>query len=88
MGFLKPICDISFFRYSIEGFLQALYGYERSTLDCNVDFCYYKSPQKFLKDMDMNGDRYGTDIVVLCSWIVLLVALFYISLLIRIRKAR
>ncbi|XP_065356937.1 ATP-binding cassette subfamily G member 4 [Calliphora vicina] len=87
-SFLRFLCDISFFRYSLEGFMRALYAYERTYLRCDQHFCYYKNPQKFLEDLGMLGDYYGCDIGALLLWILVLKILFFISLVIRIKKAQ
>ncbi|XP_061389335.1 ATP-binding cassette sub-family G member 4 [Musca vetustissima] len=86
-SYLKILCDISFFRYTIEGLLRALYAYDRPELECNLDFCYYRQPKKFLKDFGMFGDLYGQDVMALCIWIVALMVLFLFSLWVRIKKA-
>ncbi|XP_023304678.2 ATP-binding cassette sub-family G member 4 isoform X1 [Lucilia cuprina] len=86
--FLRFLCDISFFRYSLEGFMRALYAYDRPILNCMEDFCYYKNPAKFLKDLGMSGDFYGCDVGALLIWILVLKILFFISLVIRIKKAQ
>lgn len=86
--FLRPITDWSFFRYTIEGFVQSVYGFNRTNLECHQDFCYYKSPQKYLKDMDMAGDNYKTDLIALLETIALLNILFFLSLVLSVRRAQ
>lgn len=86
-AYLKILCDISFFRYTIEGLLRSLYAYDRPDLECSLEFCYYRHPKKFLKDFGMLGDLYGQDVMALCIWILALMILFLFSLWLRIKKA-
>ncbi|XP_005179747.1 ATP-binding cassette sub-family G member 4 isoform X1 [Musca domestica] len=86
-AYLKILCDISFFRYTIEGLLRSLYAYDRPDLECSLEFCYYRHPKKFLKDFGMFGDLYGQDVMALCIWILALMILFLFSLWLRIKKA-
>uniref|UniRef100_A0A1B0B920 ABC transporter domain-containing protein n=1 Tax=Glossina palpalis gambiensis TaxID=67801 RepID=A0A1B0B920_9MUSC len=85
---LRPLCDLSFFRYTMEAFLRALYAYERPFLKCTDKFCYYKNPSKFLNDYGMSGNLYGIDFCALLLWIAVLNVLFFISLLWRVKKAQ
>lgn len=86
--YLKPLTYVSYFRYSLEGSIQAIFGYNRTELTCSTDFCYYKSTEKFLKDMDMLGDRYGNDVIALIIWIIALQISFYISLIVKVKRAK
>ncbi|EDW77382.2 uncharacterized protein Dwil_GK18117, isoform C [Drosophila willistoni] len=85
--FLRPICDISFFRYIFEGLLRAIYGYNRGELACSEVFCFYHSSEQFLKDFDMLGDHYSWDITVLMGFVLVLLLAFYIALQVSIKRA-
>lgn len=87
-SYLKFLCDMSFFRYTIEGLLRALYGYDRADMKCDIEFCYFRYPKKFLKEFGMIGDKYGQDVMALGIWIVTLMLLFLFSLWIRIKRAQ
>lgn len=57
---------ISYLRYGLEGFVGAIYGLNRNTLECPEDkYCHYKYPTKFLEDIDMKGDQFWNDIICL-----------------------
>ncbi|XP_041451867.1 ATP-binding cassette sub-family G member 4 isoform X2 [Drosophila obscura] len=85
--FLRPICDVSFFRYIFEGLLRAIYGYGRGDLDCHANFCYYRRADQFLMDFGMGGDEFGWDLAVLGVYVVLLLVSFYVTLNVCIRRA-
>lgn len=68
--YLKPLPYVSYLRYSFEGAMITIYGYDRKNLECPEDFCMYKSPRKFLIDMSMDKAVYWIDSVVLFSILV------------------
>ncbi|XP_011499597.1 PREDICTED: ATP-binding cassette sub-family G member 1 [Ceratosolen solmsi marchali] len=65
---------ISYLRYGLEGYVNAIYGLNRQTLACHnddLDFCFYKDPRKFVKEIiAMSDDQFWNDIAAL-SFIVL-----------------
>lgn len=87
-SYLQPVSNISYFRYALEGFLQSVLGYDRPTLECATTFCYYKTGQHFLRDMDMEGDNYGFDILAIILYITALDLLLYLSLFIGVKRAQ
>jgi len=87
--FLRPICDVSFFRYIFEGLMRAIYGYDRGELECHaaMNFCYYRTADQFLKDFQMQGDEFGWDLAALGMFVVLLLFAFFVTLTTVIRRA-
>ncbi|KAH8262920.1 hypothetical protein KR044_002016 [Drosophila immigrans] len=85
--FMRPLCDVSYFRYIFEGLMRAIYAYDRDDLPCHTDFCYYKSPAKFLKDFGMLGDEFSWDVSVLAFILLLLLIIFNITLHVSIKRA-
>lgn len=85
--FLRPICDISFFRYIFEGLMRSIYGYERGELPCHTQFCYYRFSEQFLRDFDMLGYKISVDVVALTLILMLLLITFNITLNVTIRRA-
>ncbi|XP_017837715.1 ATP-binding cassette sub-family G member 4 isoform X1 [Drosophila busckii] len=85
--FLRPICDISFFRYIFEGLIRCIYGYNRGDMACYADFCYYKSSEKFVKDFGMTGDNFSDDLFALLIFLLLLLIAFYLTLHSCIKRA-
>ncbi|XP_066601801.1 ATP-binding cassette sub-family G member 4-like isoform X2 [Prorops nasuta] len=72
--YLKWGSYISFLRYGLEGYVGAMYGLNRATLDCPSErefYCHYKYPLKFLSDIGMTGDQFWNDVVALFTILVL-----------------
>ncbi|TGZ55912.1 Uncharacterized protein DBV15_06050 [Temnothorax longispinosus] len=51
-AYLQPLSTVSFYRYSFEGMMQAVY-LNRSQLPCSEIYCFFSSPNKILSMMDM-----------------------------------
>ncbi|XP_072376337.1 ATP-binding cassette sub-family G member 1 isoform X2 [Diabrotica undecimpunctata] len=69
MYFLSYISYVSF---SVEGVMQAIYGYDRGPLYCpeEAEFCQYVSPELVLKDVGMSKPNYWVDIIYLtCTFL-------------------
>uniref|UniRef100_A0A182M564 ABC transporter domain-containing protein n=1 Tax=Anopheles culicifacies TaxID=139723 RepID=A0A182M564_9DIPT len=60
--YLSYIAYTSFFRYSLQGSLQAIYGGNRTAFPCSKDICYYNKPSKFLKFMDTRDDGFWENV--------------------------
>ncbi|XP_063709394.1 ABC transporter G family member 2-like [Culicoides brevitarsis] len=88
-SFFKPFTYVSYFRYGLEGSVQAIYGYNRSKLECPDPFKYCeRRPDKFLERLDMANDSYVFDVCGLLCWILILqIALFFV-LKLKIAKCR
>ncbi|XP_069686822.1 ATP-binding cassette sub-family G member 4-like isoform X3 [Periplaneta americana] len=69
---LKWLTDISYFRYTFEGAMQCIYGYNRPNMKCPEIYCYFKSPLKFLEQFSMEDAVYEYDVLALVMWIVIL----------------
>jgi ATP-binding cassette subfamily G (WHITE) protein 1 len=39
----------------------SVYGMEREKLDCNVMYCHFRSPKKFLEEISMENANYWID---------------------------
>ncbi|XP_024879372.1 ATP-binding cassette sub-family G member 4 [Temnothorax curvispinosus] len=73
-SYLKWGSYLSYLRYGLEGFVGAIYGLDRPTLDCKEKgelYCHYKYPSKFLSDIAMRGDQFWNDVIALA--IILLI---------------
>ncbi|ETN65565.1 cadherin [Anopheles darlingi] len=66
---VQAVARLSYFQYSFEGAISALYGYGRPDLPCDELFCYFRKPRKVLHVLDVAGDRFALDALVLGLWI-------------------
>ena len=56
-------------RYSFEGVLQVVYGYDRERLTCSsedIHECSFQDPEKFLKALDVSHAQFYLDFILLC----------------------
>ncbi|XP_061386434.1 ATP-binding cassette subfamily G member 4-like, partial [Musca vetustissima] len=76
---LKWLFKTSFLKYSFEGSVLSIFGYDRPRLQCNAMYCHYSRPQVFLKDVDMQEANYQMAILFLVSiFLALRIIAFYI----------
>ncbi|XP_053664151.1 ATP-binding cassette sub-family G member 4-like [Anopheles marshallii] len=83
--YLSYVAYASFFRYSLQGSLQAIYGGNRAAFPCSKDICYYNKPSKFLKFMDTRQDGYWENVYVLLGFIAAFQIILYIVLRLRLK---
>lgn len=88
IALFQPFTYLSYFRYGFEGSVRAIYGYNRTNLECSQIYCYYQRTDKFLQHMDMTNDTYFMDICGLLIWIVLLQICLYYVLKIKMCRIR
>lgn len=84
----QPFYQMSFLRFGFEGSLNAIYGFERSTLICQGMMCLITKPAKFLKILEMDGGLYMLDVIGLCVWTVSLWFLLYLTVYVRLKRAQ
>uniref|UniRef100_A0A182IQF7 Uncharacterized protein n=1 Tax=Anopheles atroparvus TaxID=41427 RepID=A0A182IQF7_ANOAO len=82
---LSHIANVSFFRYSLQGSLQAVYGNNRTTFPCSQDVCYYNKPKKFLKFMDTSEDGYWDNVYALLGFVLVFQVILYVVLRLRLK---
>lgn len=63
---------LSYIRYAFEGVIISIYGYNRPKLKCSTDFCLFKSPGRFLQELNMEDAMYWVDAAALAAIFVLL----------------
>ncbi|XP_071557288.1 ATP-binding cassette sub-family G member 4-like isoform X3 [Temnothorax nylanderi] len=85
--YLQPLSTLSFFRYTFEGMMQAVY-LNRSDLSCSEIYCYLRSPNKILSMMDMPTVPFYVILIVLSSWILCLHIITYALLRWKVYYAR
>lgn len=80
--FLFYISYLNYFRYAMDGLVQAMYGYGREKLHCPSQrfYCHYRIPSMFLEELDMSEPMLWLDVGVLFSLFVIVRIIVYISL--------
>ncbi|KAF0308414.1 ATP-binding cassette sub-family G member 4 [Amphibalanus amphitrite] len=86
--YLSWISYLSYARYSFEGLMLAVYGNGRGDMHCSQPYCHFRSPEKFLKEMDMLDSSYWVDVAVLAGMTVGLRLLGYFVLRWKLRMER
>uniref|UniRef100_A0A182QY45 ABC transporter domain-containing protein n=1 Tax=Anopheles farauti TaxID=69004 RepID=A0A182QY45_9DIPT len=86
--FLIPLTYVAYFRYSFEGAMQAIYGFERANLPCSGEFCYFSKVPKFLESFDMLENTFVMDVCGLLGWVFVLHVALYASLAWRLKRTR
>ena len=71
---------ISFLKYGFEGLMLAIYGYDRSKLPCNADFCMFVLPKKFLREYGMENASYEKCVYFELGLFITLRVLAYIAI--------
>lgn len=85
---LRPLGNVSFFRYAFEGMMQAVYGLDRPNLHCSEIYCHLHSPSAILSTMDMPTVSYYEILMILGCWIFCLHVIVYAVLCWKIYYAR
>jgi hypothetical protein len=83
---LSWLNDVSYFRYSFEGMMLSVYGYNRPDLECSEVDCYFKSPLKFLQQFQMADGVYAYDVLALVIWAVASYVFMFCALKYRIHN--
>lgn len=76
---LTWLFHISFLKYALEGAVLSIFGYDRPDLRCDEIFCYYKKPEKLMKDMALDqGSFLYACIALTAMCFILRIAAFYV----------
>uniref|UniRef100_A0A182RGB5 ATP-binding cassette n=1 Tax=Anopheles funestus TaxID=62324 RepID=A0A182RGB5_ANOFN len=88
-SYLKWGSHISYLRYGLEGYVNAIYGENRETLDCELKpYCHYRYPAKFLSEISMEGDQFWKDVYALCGTLILVRVFCYFLLRWKVMSVR
>lgn len=81
-SFLYYVSYFSYLRYSLEGFVQSVYGFNRAQLNCPQEaiYCHYKVPKTILTELAMTDGKYWLDIVLLVVHFVVFRIIAYCTL--------
>uniref|UniRef100_A0A1B6KVQ4 ABC transporter domain-containing protein n=1 Tax=Graphocephala atropunctata TaxID=36148 RepID=A0A1B6KVQ4_9HEMI len=87
-AYLQWGTTFSYLRYSLEGYVAAIYE-NRTTLPCDHTlYCHYRYPRKFLEDVGMPDDQFWNDIIALTLTLVLAKVAAYLLLRWKIQSMR
>ncbi|RLU21122.1 hypothetical protein DMN91_005495 [Ooceraea biroi] len=70
-SYLKWGSYVSYLRYGLEGFIDAIYGLNRPVLPCEELYCHYRYPTKFLSDIDMKEGQFWNDVMALTAILII-----------------
>lgn len=79
---------VNYYRFALDGLVQAIYGFQRETLQCpsHIDYCHFRVPSKMLEELRMSKSIFWIDVVILFVWSVVIRVIVYISLKRRLSK--
>lgn len=78
---------MSYMKYGFEGLMAAIYGFDRPIIHCpDGEYCHYRNPKKFIKDMLIHADQFWTDILGLCVIFIFLRIMAFIILRFKIAR--
>ncbi|XP_011869972.1 PREDICTED: ATP-binding cassette sub-family G member 4 [Vollenhovia emeryi] len=86
--FLYYVSYLNYCRFIFEGFVQAIYGFQRETINCpnHVVYCHLRAPSVILEEMRMSKSIFWIDATVLLAWFVVIRFMVYVSLKRRLSK--
>ncbi|KAG8222056.1 hypothetical protein J437_LFUL000500 [Ladona fulva] len=80
-SFISGLSYVSHSRYAYEGTMQAVYGFNRTSLSCSEAYCYFRLPEKLLDEMNLNDVSYWMDLGALLIFLLLIKIALYMVLL-------
>lgn len=85
---LYYVSYMNYFRFILDGFVQAVYGFQRENLHCpnHVEYCHFRIPSMILEEMHMSKSIFWIDAVILLVWFVVIRTITYVSLKRRLSK--
>ncbi|KAH8413443.1 hypothetical protein KR009_011337 [Drosophila setifemur] len=86
--YLRWLFDTSFLKYSLEGAMMAIFGYDRERLDCQEMYCHMTRPKYILKNLDMANGNYTFALIFLIGLLIFLRILAFYIMSFRLRLFR
>ncbi|XP_023170515.2 ATP-binding cassette sub-family G member 4 [Drosophila hydei] len=86
--YLRWFFDVSFLKYSLDGAMLALFGYDRQRLECNEMYCHLSRPKFILKNLDMEHANYQLAIFFMLGLLIMLRILAFYIMSFRLRLFR
>jgi len=85
--YLQWVTYIVYTRFGFEGSILALYGFDRPKLQCSQAYCHFKSPTKFLQQLDISESLFWVDLISLSVYYIFIRVLTYFILRYRVRRS-
>lgn len=85
---LRWMFDISFLKYSFDGGVLAIFGYDRERLECTKLYCHLTHPKYIIKYLDMDHANYQLALFFLLGLLVMLRILAFYIMSFRLRLFR
>lgn len=86
-SYLRWLPHMSYFKYSFEGSIISIYGYDRPKLKCSEMYCHFRSPQKFLEELSMDKADFGKDCLVLVGFFLAIRIITYFVLRLKLHTS-
>lgn len=86
--YLRWLLHVSYFRYSFEGCMVSIYGYDRPKLRCDEMYCHFRNPRKFLEELSMENADFLVDTLVLFAFFVGIRTIAYFVLRLKLHSLR
>lgn len=69
---------ISYGKHSLDANLLAILGFDRPKLDCNVIYCHFRWPHKFLETLGVDGNYSNALVYIIISIFVFRIAAYFL----------
>ncbi|KYN14318.1 ATP-binding cassette sub-family G member 4 [Trachymyrmex cornetzi] len=79
---LYYVSYINYYRFALDGLIQAIYGFQREAVPCpsNIDYCHLRMPSLILEELSMTKSIFWIDVIVLFAWFVVIRTVAYVTL--------
>lgn len=75
----------SFLKHGLDGGFQAIFGYNRTKLECEADYCHYRWPRKFLETLGIESTNFAEAVGVIVFSLLLFRVLLYFVIKFRLK---
>ena len=87
-SYLQPLAYAAYVRYAFSGTLTAIYGMNRTHLECEQAYCHHRSPAVILEEMDVKDSPFWIDVVALSGCFIVLRILGFVMLKWKLRSMK
>lgn len=68
----------SFLKHALDGSFLAIFGFNRSKLECEADYCHYRWPHKFLETLGVEANFFDAVAVIVFSLFLFRILAFFV----------